>query len=123
MGGIGKTLGTIGAVAGAIPTGGASLSLLPAIIGAGATIGTSLLGRKMAGPNVNPTPGEQAATTGMGSAAGSLTNTGTQLAGMGVPAIQSGLGYYQRLLGRREAQQGAVAPAASNITQAFKGAS
>ena len=99
-----KYIGAAGAIGAAPFTGGASL----------AAVGP-LLGSALSPDNTKLTPAEQQAQTGQGANAAALS-------GVGIPAIQGAAGYYQRLMGSRQAAQAATAPAAANISEAYKGA-
>src|SRR5689334_2225188 len=91
---------------------------IPAIIGAGASIGSSLIGSKLG--NVNPTPAEQTALNLTSQAQKTGINAGTGLLGMGQSTIQQPLNYWSSILsGNRGAITSAMAPEISRIGQGY----
>ena len=96
---------------------------VPWIIKGGASLLGGLLGRKSQQSAMKRSPEELAALTGAQSAAGTLTQQGSQLIGVGLPALQKSLGYYQTLLGgNRAAMSQATTGARESITDTYRGA-
>ena len=100
---------------------------IPAIIGAGATVGSSLIGRKTAKDLQQtartPTTQERAAFGGATGTAQELSGMGNLLYGRGTMGMDRPRTYYETLMGRggRAAMQSAVAPTAESIAQSYKG--
>jgi hypothetical protein len=98
---------------------------IPLLLKTGATIGGSLLAKKMAGP----TSQQSAAMTGTQGAAGTLGQAAPQLIGAGQQLTQQGAGYagnaanyYQKLLGTRSSLREATAPDTAAALDYYGGA-
>ncbi len=90
---------------------------------AGPVLGGLLGGKKAQSSAQQRSPEEQAALAGAQGAGGALMNQGRRLTDMGLPALQSGMSYYQTLLsGNRSAMAGATAAPRGGITDAYRGA-
>jgi hypothetical protein len=97
---------------------------VPAIIGAGGAIGSSLIGSHAASEAMKLTPEERRAYDAQSGLADQMKSQGTKLFGTAMPALQNTLSYYQTLMGRggRSAADALTAPARENVSSVYKGA-
>lgn len=106
------------------------MGLVSGALTAGGLIGSKLLGNSAQKAAMKQTPQEIAAYGGASRGADAsmgigdtAAKQGTQLYGMGAPAVGQALQYYSTLTGGNRAQmQEAVAPEAEQITDVYKGA-
>lgn len=97
-------------------------AIVPALIGAGGSIGGGLLGMKSAS-DVSDAVSNSPAARAQTSLINQLRSQGSTLFNNALPGMQQTLGYYRTLLGGdRAARMGAVAPEAQDISAAYSGA-
>lgn len=98
---------------------------VPAVIGAGGAIGSSLIGSNAASSTYDQAQKElQPFRRGAMRNADELSGNSRQLFGQAMPAVQQSLDYYKNLLGAngRKGLYSAVAPAAGTIAENYRGA-
>jgi hypothetical protein len=96
---------------------------VPWIIKGGSLLGGWLAGRKAQSSAQQRSPEELQALTSATSAGNSLLQQGQQFQKLGLPAVQSGMGYWDTLLrGSRSAMAGATAGPRGAITDQYRGA-
>lgn len=96
--------------------------IIPALIAAGGSIGSSAIAGQAAKSAAQGSPAENAAMGEQTALAGQQRQQGQQLFDAGLPAAKQTLGYYTSLLSGRAKQQAALAPTTSAINEGAAGA-